>query len=319
MVKATLAVLCAVSFGLASPVAKGNTLYVNDFGMGGWSSWETRDGGGTLLIGSTDSSADAASYFNTAGTSSMDAKIEKQIIFMDSGKSAKSASQTFTFTGPSGSLNGDGYVRLDGTSGANGKSDLGYADLQGIAAASVLQDSSFAAAYRYYLQPYSSSGHPLQMTIAVHGTDGSDYTLTYIQSGSVNGWNSVSISADSGLFALTKKGAGAVGGPSKTLQGWSGTSPYGPALFGPTASIFRVGFSIGKDQQNVEEYLDWAQITLLNGGDMIDFVGPSTVVLSDTPAAAPLPTSAGMGGVLLAMAGVGIFLRRRSTAGVAAA
>jgi hypothetical protein len=311
VVKASLAILCAAVFGAAGSVARGNTVYVNGFGVGGWSSWETRDPGGTLLVGLTDSSADAPAYFTATATSSSDTGIQKQIIFMDSGASAKVQAGSPTLTGPTGSLNEDGYVRLDAGIGNSGKADLSYVDLSGIAAASVLDDANFALDYHYYLQPYSSI-HSLALNITVRGTDGADYTLTHFDSRSGGGWASISITDNSGTFSLTKKGSSTGLGGGKTLDDYFHDSTLGSVLFGPGARVVRVGFSIGNNGGNAAEYVDWVQTTLLNGGDMIDFVGPSTVVLSDTPVAAPLPTSAGAGGILFAIMAGGVLLRRKA-------
>jgi hypothetical protein len=310
VVKATVAFLCAAAFGLAAPVASGNTMIVNGFRVGGWGSWETRSNSGGLLIGANDSSLSAATYFNTAGTTASDTAIQKQIIFMDPGQTAKAAGGQTLPADPSGSLNGLGYVRLDGTSVSSGKSDLSYVDLPGIAAANVLDDSSFAMAYRYYMQPYSAVSS-LQLNISVHGTDGADYTLTYFQPGATTGWNTASVTNTAGSFGLIKKGAGAVGGAAKSLDTWFNDPTYGSVLFGQTAEIFRVGFTAGTSQSNVVEYLDWAQTSLLNGGDVIDFTGPSASPSFDTPPAAPLPSSAGMGCVMLCVAWGGMWIRKK--------
>ena len=317
MVKASVAILCAVAFALAAPVARGNTMLVNGFGVGGWSSWEMINSSGTLLIGSVDSSASAAAYFHSTASSGSDTAIQKQIIFMDSGQSAKAAGGSPTLTGPSGSLNNEGYVRLDAGSGSSGKSDLSYVDFNGIAAASVLDGADFAMDYRYYLQPYNSI-QPLGLNITIRGTDGADYTLTHFDSGVTSGWMSSALTSTSGGFGVTKKGTGTLPGGIKSLDAWFHDSTFGGTLFGSTAEVVRVGFTVGIGEGNVAEYVDWVQTPLLNGGDMIDFVGPSTVVSSGTGdvTAAPLPSAAGMGVAFLTMAGGGMMLRRK-WAGVA--
>jgi hypothetical protein len=276
----------------------------------GWSSWETRTSTNFLQIGTVDSSPSAAGYFGLGANSAGDTAIQKQIVFMDQGKTVSAAGGQTLPAGPSGSLNGSGYVRLDGTTGMNGKSDLSYVDFNGIAAASVLDDSSFGASYRFYLQPYNAV-HALQLNITVRGTDGSDYTFAYFVPGVVSGWNTASVTSDSGAFAVTKKGAGQIGSGSKTLQDWFNDPTFGSVIFGPTAEVVRVGFVVGINGNNAVEYLDWTQTSLLNGGDVIDFVGPSTQTGSGSVDVVPLPTSAGMGGVLLAVVAGGMVLRRR--------
>ena len=301
-----LAIVSAVALAAICSGASGNTLVVNGFGVGGWSSWETRTSAGALQIGPNDSSSDAASFFKTSAMSSSDTAIEKQILFMGEGKTVAAVGGQTLPASPAGSLNGLGYVRLDGTGNSLGKSDIGYVDMQGISAASVLNDSSFGLSFRYYSQPYPS-GVPrsVGLNLAIVGTDGATYTLTYFQPGAVTGWNTASVSSDSGMFSILKTGQGQLG--SNTLQGWAGGS-IGTALFGSGAKITRVDFASGQNQLSVVEYLDDAQISFLNGGDIIDFQDPAAVT---SVTAAPLPSSAGVGSVLLAVVGGGMVLRRR--------
>ena len=51
---------------------------------------------------------------------------------------------------PTGSLNGAGFVRLDGTDNNRGKPDIGYFTANGLAAATALRGAGFSATYRTF-------------------------------------------------------------------------------------------------------------------------------------------------------------------------
>jgi len=289
-----------------------STLVVDGFGVGGWSSWETRSKIGTLLIGTNDSNPYAATYFGVPASAANDTAIEKQINFMSEGETIKAVGGENLPASPAGSLNGGGYVRLDGTDGnSSGKSDISYVDSNGIAAASALTDAGFSLSYRYYIQPYSTSARALYLNFGVVGTDGANYTFASIQSGSAAGWNSASVSGTSGIFAVYKNGSSTSLGTAKSLQGWSNDSVYGSVLFGSTSEIIRVGFNVGNSQPNAVDYLDSVQTTLLNGGDLIDFQAPSA---SQLVTAVPLPSAAAMGLATLATLAAAAQVRKKIAA-----
>src|SRR6187397_675437 len=77
---------------------------VNGLSVGGWESGDTRPAAGGV--------ANAA-------------QIAAQIKFLGEGQVVADAAGGTPAASPTGSLNGAGYVRLDGTDGNNGKSDIG--------------------------------------------------------------------------------------------------------------------------------------------------------------------------------------------------
>jgi len=282
------------------------TQLVDDFGVGGWYSWDTRNTSGTALNGTNDTSPSINSTLlgRSVGSASTgdDTAIEQQVIFMDEGQTTNDngdAAGNPPPASPLASLGGLGYVRLDGTGSNSGKSDISYVNASGIAAASALTDPSFNLSYRYYIQPQPTF-RTLGLNIGLTNNAQSNlYIFAYIDPAAATGWNSSTVSANSGLFTLFANGVG-VGG-SMTLAQWATDPTYGPQIFGGTENVFRVGFNLGSGQRDNLQYLDWVQTNLLNGGDLIDFVGPSAV-----PEPSTWATSA-----LVAGAIAGVAFRRR--------
>jgi hypothetical protein len=177
---------------------------------------------------------------------------------------------------PSGTLNGNGALRLDGTSTNNGKSDLGYFDPAGIASASALLDDSFSASYRNYsyLGATNSTLRTVALSLAV--SDGSRaYNFAHIDTdinpSNPNQWLVEEVTRDS-IFNLY--GSGAPGGGAdkgKTLQQWA-ADPNWSYLFDDTFELVRINFNIGSSSRNGLVYVDWFQTNLLNDGHVIDFV-----------------------------------------------
>ena len=278
---ATAIAVCAVhssSFGATQLIA--------DFGDGGWYSWDTRNAvGGATFNGTNDTSPDINSFLlgRAVGSSTAadDTAIEKQIVFMDEGQSVNDSIGGTPPPGPAGSLNGLGYVRLDGSGSNSGKSDLSYVDTNGIASGADLLDPSFSLGYRYYIQP-NPTFRTLGLNLAVVGSDNMLYIFSHIQDGSggsptaVTGWNTETVSATVGGFRLFVAGAPSQDPSVLSLDDWSSTTTAASA-FASGAELFRIGYNIGSGQQAGLEYLDWTQTNLLNGGDIIDFVGPSAV------------------------------------------
>jgi hypothetical protein len=281
-------VVAAAAFAITSS-ASAATQLVGDFGNGGWYSWDTRTDTGTALNGSSDTSPSINSTLlgRAVGSPSAadDTTIGKQIVFMDEGQTVNDAAGNVRPAGPTTSLGGLGYVRLDPRNSNSGKSDLSYVDTNGIAPASALITPDFDATYRYYIEA-GLSFRTVGLNIALTNASLSNlYIFAYVQ-GDLNapslnppptiaGWNVASVTANTGEFSLFVSGMGNVG--YNTLTGWANDPTYGPQIFGGSESVFRVGFNMGSGQQNGLNYIDWLQTSLLNGGDMIDFVGPSAV------------------------------------------
>ena len=307
-----------ILFGLAALLsfsfnAHAATELVNTFGVDGWYSWDTRNTSGTALNGTNDTSPaiNSALLGRSVGASAAadDTAIGQQVIFMDEGQTTNDngdAAGNPPPASPTGSLGGLGYVRLDGTGSNSGKSDLSYVDTNGIAAASALTDPSFGLSYRYYIQPQNTF-RTLGLNIALTNTAQSNlYIFAYVDPvpSAINspGWFTSSVSANSGAFTLFVGGIGAAdGGAAMTLAQWAADPTYGSAVFGGSESVFRIGFNIGSGQRDDLQYLDSMQTNLLNGGDPIDFVGPSAVPEAST----------WISGALSALAAAAFGFRRR--------
>jgi hypothetical protein len=243
------------------------TQVVNGFGVDGWYSWDTRNISGTQLVGTNDTSPAWPGTHTTAD----DAAIQQQIIFMGEGQTVNDAAGGTPPASPAGSLNGLGYVRLDGTNSNSGKSDLSYVSTSGIATSSALTAPSFELAYRYYIQP-NPTFRTLGLNISLTNASQSNlFTFAYVDPAAVTGWNLSSVSVTSGLFSLFANGSSAESGAVKTLADWSNDPTYGSQIFNANEEIFRIGFNLGSSQRNNLQYLDWTQTNLLNNGDLIDF------------------------------------------------
>ncbi|HEY4285056.1 MAG TPA: hypothetical protein VGM62_18475, partial [Chthoniobacterales bacterium] len=117
-------VVAAAAFAITSS-ASAATQLVGDFGNGGWYSWDTRTDTGTALNGSSDTSPSINSTLlgRAVGSPSAadDTTIGKQIVFMDEGQTVNDAAGNVRPAGPTTSLGGLGYVRLDPRNSNSGK------------------------------------------------------------------------------------------------------------------------------------------------------------------------------------------------------
>jgi hypothetical protein len=265
--------LALILTALAASTSQGAIQVVNSFGDNGWYSWDTRNTAGTRQVGSTSTSP---LWTGLGGPPSpaADVVIAQQIKFLGEGVVAPAVGGALPAS-PATSLNGLGYVRLDGTSNGNGKSDISYVSGSAIAAASALADPSFTATYRYFTDGALSNRTPgLNIAMFNNANPGSlgdpsaVLTFNHVQSPyTANAWNTESVS-NSSLFSLY--GSGAPGGAtSMSLADWFADATWGQTL--ANYSIYRVGFNIGSGQTNGIAYLDWLETSLLNGGDTIDF------------------------------------------------
>ncbi len=263
-----LTLLAATSFSA--------TEVVSQFGQNGWYSWDTRNASSTTLNGTNDTSPSINSTLlgRSVGSASSadDTAIGQQIVFMQEGQTTNDvgdAAGNPPPAGPSGSLNGLGYVRLDGTGNNNGKSDISYVNTSGFAAATALTDPSFNVNYRYYNQAQPTS-RTVGLNIALtNNAESNLYIFAYVDPAAGLGWNTSSADSSTSLFSLFVAGMGNVG--SKTLDDWANDPTYGSAIFGGSENVFRIGFNIGSGQRDNLQYLDWMSTSLLNGGDTIDF------------------------------------------------
>ena len=270
---ASLVVVASYNFS-----ANAATEAITGFGQNGWYSWDTRNTSGTTLNGTNDTSPDMNSTLlgRAVGSPSTanDTAIGTNIIFMDEGTVANDngdAAGNPPPASPLGSLNGLGYVRLDGTGSNSGKSDISYVNANGFASSSALLDPNFNVTYRYYIQPQNTF-RTLGMNIAL--TDAAKdnlYIFAYVDPAAANGWNTSAANNSTSLFTLFANGTNVGPGTAKTLSDWATDPTYGTQIFGGNESVFRLGFNVGSGQKDNLQYLDWTSTSLLNNGDLIDF------------------------------------------------
>jgi len=257
-------------------------VYVNAIGSNGWASGDTKTAAGVL--------ADPT-------------QIAAQIKFLGEGQVVADAAGATPDASPTGSLGGRGAVRLDGTNSNSGKSDIGYLDANGIAAASRLLDQDFSLSYRAYTDQNPTT-RTVGLGLAV-SNGSSYYTFSHVDldtAANPNAWLEESVNVTSGLFRLF--GAGAPNGAlEKTLAAWALDSTWN-FLFEDDYDLVRVNFNIGSSQRNSLVYVDWLQSNLLNSGDVIDFVAV------DATTQVPEPGSLALAG--LALSGLAWMRRRRS-------
>lgn len=237
---------------------------VNGLGVGGWASGDTR---------------------NITGAPANPTQIDAQIKFVGEGQVVPDAAGANPDATPTGTLNGNGAVRLDGTSTNSGKSDIGLLDAGGMASASALLDRLFTASYRSYSDPNStlrtvSFGIAVTNGLSNCGATGNQacyFTFAHadpdINPANPNTWLTETVSSTLGDFSLYGSGAPGGGGPKKTLADWALDGTWG-FLFDDANNydVVRMNFNIGSSSRNGLVYVDWVQSNLLNGGEMVDFV-----------------------------------------------
>jgi hypothetical protein len=303
--KSALAI-SVVAIGLTASSARASTVYVSNFGDGGWKSDDTRDATGVDLVGTNNTHAGDPAVVPSAAH---DTAIANQIKFV---------------AGPAGSTYG-GAVSIDGTSGNSGKSNFSVINpATGFDAASNLL-TTFNATYQWYGQPNPTT-RTLAFKLGIQSTEWGtgagesqngftaqrsgesvwDLVLVHVPATSDNAWSTVSVDHDSGTWNLFRQAGNAFfpvpSATAQTLDAWALDPTFGNALFGPGAKVTSVQFGLGSGQRQSIGYVDYLQTNLLNDGDLIDFQAAGFV------APVPLP-SAALGG--LALCG-GIAARRTS-------
>ncbi len=291
------AMLAALAMLGTGSLAQAAPLYVSGLGpTAGWESGDTRPAAGGV--------ANAA-------------QIAAQIKFMAEGQSAPDAAGGVPDASPAGSLNGQGYVRLDGTNNNNGKSDIGFYDANGLASAASLAGTGFSLSYRAY-----SDSNPQPRTVGLglavsngqsncgaNATTACYFIFSHIDAGTngnQNMWRTDSVDATNGLFSLYGPGALGGTGPAMSLADWALDTSWGYLFDDANAfDVVRVNFNLGSYQRNALGYVDWVQSNLLNGGAVVDFVS------SDFQAVVPEPGSLGLAGAAL-LGLIGASRRRRA-------
>jgi hypothetical protein len=223
-------------------------VYVSRLGAStGWYSDDTRSAAGVPLLGLV-STVPSPVTGTTGYTEAGDAAIADQIKFGDF-----YADSHF------------GVLSLDGTISNSGKSSVKRYGISVLAA----ELSEVTAAYRWYMDPYTTTRTPA-LGIIVVGTDGKAYSLSYVGAGSAPGWNNFTLDASSVGWRIY--GNGAPGGlmPAVSMTDLLTYPTFGPLIQGGT--VVAVGFNIGSSQRNCRVGFDWLECSLLEGGDRIQFV-----------------------------------------------
>lgn len=278
MASALLAGL-ALATTLPAPAAM---IAVDQFGLGGWMSDDTRTAAGVDLVGIASTHAGKPGQVPAAAD---DAAIATQIQFVN---------------GPSGSTYG-GAVSVNGTSGNSGKSTISVVSpILGFAPANDLLDPSFFATYQWYGQPDPTS-RTLAFRLGIQSTDwaASQSAFTAVRSGesvwdlilvhvpglSDNTWTTVNVDHLTGTWALYDQAGNPYfttpgGATMQTLDDWAADPTWGPLLFGTGAVVSSVQFGLGSSQRQSIAYVDYLQTSLLNDGDVINFTPePSRAIL----------------------------------------
>ena len=218
---------------------------------------------------------------NTSGGPANAATIAAQVKFLAEGQVVNDAAGGTPAATPAGSLNGAGYLRLDGTNNNNGKSDLSYLTGSAIADASALLSQAFSLTYRHYTDP-NTTYRTVGLNFSVFNGS-SLFSFSHndpIAAGNglagANTWYPETVTASQGRFTLYGTGAPGGSGPAKTLAQWADDADWS-YLFGDAFDLVRIGFNLGSFQRNALVYVDYLQTNLLNGGDIVDFTAPAAV------------------------------------------
>lgn len=244
---------------------------VNNFGVAGWKSGDTRQASGTTLRGITRSHGNLGGTYTAAD----DTLIGDQIKFMGEGQTEPSLTSVQAGVSPTGSLNGLGYVRIDGTSANNGKTSITNFNALGFGTTSSIFASGMTASYRYFTESLSTARTPGFGFFGADSATGSFFNFTYVHDPSnggftPNAWNTANITDTSGLWIARLNGVVQNSGVGKTIADWKLDSNAG-IYFGAQAGFYEYGFWLGSSQRNAVAYIDYMEMSTLNAGQMYDF------------------------------------------------
>lgn len=302
-----LGAIAALGLSLASATAQ-NATAVADFGDGGfgtgWQSDDTRNSAGDhIKNNSTHLPLSSATLDPTA--------VAAQINWRD-------------FYGSRGNLGG---LWLNGTSSGSGKSSISVVDtIAGLDASGTALGSGFQAIYRWQNTDTVDAGVAVKFGVqsaSFNATQTSyvqtrsgeaawDLLLVYdpTEPGNLPG-NTVTNNAivttfinqttgkfylfgqagHNGYWTSNSSASGGIAPPgftAKTLSEWAADPTWGTLLFGGGAKVSDTQFGIGSGNANASGTVDWASVSFLNSGSIIDFTdaskwtGNNGTIFSDT-------------------------------------
>jgi len=302
-----LGAIAALGLSLASATAQ-NATAVADFGDGGfgtgWQSDDTRNSAGVHITNnSTHFPLNSATLDPTA--------VAAQINWRD-------------FYASRGNLGG---LSLNGTSSGSGKSSISVVDtIAGLDASGTALGSGFQAIYRWQNTDTVDAG--VAVKFGVQSTSFNATQTSYVQTrsgeaawdlllvydptepGNLPG-NTVTNNAiiatfinqttgkfylfgqagHNGYWTSNSSASGGIAPPgftAKTLSEWAADPTWGTLLFGGGAKVSDTQFGIGSGNANASGTVDWASVSFLNSGSIIDFTdaskwtGNNGTIFSDT-------------------------------------
>lgn len=290
----------AAAIVLACASAQAATVTVGAFGQQGWNGDDVRTSAGVDLVGINNTNAPKPGQTPTGAD---DIAIAQQIQFVAT---------------PTGSTY-FGAVSMDGTATGSGKSNYSVINTStGFAPASDLITPGFSATYEMYKQ-HVGAGSTLAFKLGIQSTaygtgpgqsqngfnavrsgeSAWDLVLVHVPTVVNNTWTTVNLDEDTGDWTLFRQ-AGNTFHPAppanpfaQSLDAWAQDATWGPLLFGVGAKVSSIQFGLGSGQPIALGLVDYLQTTILNGGDIVDFV-PEPGCLS-----------------LLCLAGAGLVRRRK--------
>jgi len=309
----TAAILMMLATCAATALA--GTIEVGAIGDEGWYSDDTRSNGNVNVVGLNYTHAAVPNPPGPAASAADDATI----------------AQRFTFVpAPAGASNG--AVNIAHPDGTSMKSTLSVIDTDtGLATGD--WRSGFSVKWRKYHTGGTTRGASMKIGVQTtlwadsqnvanfsngtgckySGEPSWDLVLVNNQvhtddtwvTHEVDGSDNATVNGNLNTFKIyPQAGNGFFGSPQDlgfhTLEWWAntteiayGTSTWGDVLFGTGAKVTNFQFGAGSGPGEQNEFFDWVETSLVNGGDRVDFT--------------PEPASM----TLLALGGLGVLIRRR--------